>query len=131
MASAADRVQAKITAAIERASKALILEVARELKRSTPVDTGHARVNWVPSVGSPNRVEAQDPLLAQMGAADVMTFKLGQGLLYVTNVVPYIRRLNEGSSTQAPALFVESAVKRAIATIRAKTGVDFGTVSIA
>lgn len=131
MASAAERLQAKLDALIERAAKALILEIGRELRKKgtgTPVDTGHARANWIPSVGMPNHTE--DPgtggALAAAGAAVIASFKLGQGKLYLSNVVPYIRRLNEGHSTQAPPLFVESCVIRAMATVKAKLGVDFG-----
>lgn len=129
MASAADALQRKIEAAIERAAKAAILEINRELRKSgtgTPVDTGHARANWIPSVGSPNTTEhaGSSTSAQQAGEAEVLSFKLGQGMLYITNVVPYIRRLNNGSSKQAPRLFVEAAVDRALATVRAKTGVD-------
>lgn len=129
MASAADRVQAKIDALIERAAKALILEINRELRKSgtgTPVDTGHARANWIPSVGAPNAVEDSTGAAAQAGAAIVASYKLNQGKLYLANVVPYIRFLNEGSSQKAPPLFVESCVLRAMDTVRAKMGVDFG-----
>lgn len=122
----ADALQRKLDALIERATKALILEIVRELKRATPVDTGHARANWIPSVGSENTAEAQDASLQAAGQAAVLSYKLGQGLLFITNVVPYIRRLNDGWSGQAPALFVESAVLKAMQTIRAKTNVDFG-----
>lgn len=127
----ADRLQKKLDAHIERACKALILEIVRELKTlgtGTPVDTGHARANWIPSVGQPNTQEAPDAstALAAAGAAQVMAYKLAQGRLYVTNVVDYVRKLNDGWSAQAPAMFVESCVARAVATVKAKTGVDFG-----
>lgn len=133
---AADAVQRKIDALIERAAKALILEINRELRKrgtGTPVDTGHARANWIPSVGQPNTTEAPgtSSAEAQAGAAVVASFKLGQGKLFLSNVVPYIRRLNEGHSTQAPPLFVESCVIRAMATIKAKLGVDFGIAAAA
>ncbi len=131
MGAATDRVQRKVNALIEHAAKALILEINRELRRrgtGTPVDTGHARANWIPAVGTPNHVEAAgvDAALADAGAAVVAAFKLGQGKLYLSNVVPYVRRLNEGWSRQAPALFVESCIIRAMATVKAKLGVDFG-----
>jgi hypothetical protein len=134
MASPVDAIERKLTALIERASKALILEVTKELKRKpsqggTPVDTGHARANWIPAAGSPNRTEAtgSDGSLAQAGTADVLAWHLGGGLLYVSNGVPYIRKLNEGWSDQAPMMFVEAAIARAMATIKAKLGVDFAT----
>lgn len=126
MGAAADALQRKLDALIERAAKALILEIVRELKRSTPVDTGHARANWIPSVGRENTVEATDTSLQTAGTAQVLSYKLAQGWLYITNVAPYIRRLNDGYSGQAPALFVETSVARSIAKIKAKTGVDFG-----
>lgn len=130
---AADALQAKLLALVERAAKALILEVNRELRRSgtgTPVDTGHARAAWIPAVGAPTLVEpvGADGSLASAGTAQVMAFKLGQGMLYISNVVPYVKRLNQGSSKQAPALFIEACIARAVATVKAKTGVDFGAV---
>lgn len=130
---AADRLQRKLDAIIERAAKALILEVNRELRRSgtgTPVDTGHARAAWIPAVGAPNLAEpvGTDGSLASAGAAQVMGFKLGQGMLYLSNVAPYVKRLNDGWSQQAPALFIEMCIARAIATVKVKTGVDFGAV---
>jgi hypothetical protein len=44
---------------IEQAAKMLVLQIARELRLNpsrggTPVDTGHARANWIPSVASPS-----------------------------------------------------------------------------
>ena len=41
-------------------------------------------------------------------------YSLRQGNVNITNNVPYIRRLNEGSSSQAPAAFVQSAIARAL-----------------
>lgn len=133
MGAAADALQRKLEALIERAAKALILEVNRELRKrgtGTPVDTGHARASWIPAVGAPNLTEpvGADSSLASAGTAQVMAFKLGQGMLYLSNVVPYIGRLNLGHSKQAPALFVEACIARAVATVKAKTGVDFGSV---
>jgi hypothetical protein len=134
MGAAADALQAKLHSLIERAAKALILEVNRELRKrgtGTPVDTGHARAAWIPAVGAPTLVEpvGTDGSLAAAGAARVMAFKLGQGVLYVSNVVPYISKLNQGHSQQAPALFIEACIARAVATVKAKTGIDFGSVA--
>ncbi len=135
MRSAADAVERKLLAAVERAAKALILEIGRELRRrgtGTPVDTGHARANWIATVGAPNTVEAEgtDTSLAQAGNAIVAAYKLNQGKLYLTNVVRYIRYLNEGSSTQAPALFVENCILRAMVKVKRTLGIDFGVSAI-
>lgn len=108
---------------LANACKALTLEIDKELRRKgigTPVDTGHARANWVPSVNTP-RIEEQPGTSSaahDQGVAAVLSFKLGDGVLYVSNGVPYIRRLNEGHSKQAPALFIEAAVDRALATVQ-------------
>jgi hypothetical protein len=128
VASFADRLEKRLDSLIERAAKMLILEINRELKRETPVDTGHARANWIPSVGEANVAEAPgvDHSLAQRGTAEVLGYKLERGKLYLTNVVPYVRRLNDGWSDQAPALFVEASIARAMATVKSRTGVDFG-----
>ena len=122
---------------VEQACKALVLEINRELRKSgsgTPVDTGHARANWVPSIGVPfegevgarpaggrdsgGRFAGNSENAA--GVAAVMRFKLGDGVLYLSNNVPYINRLNYGHSKQAPRLFIEACVDRALATIQAR-----------
>lgn len=128
---AADRVQAKIDALIERACRMVVLELDKELRRrgsGTPVDTGHARANWIPSVTTPAMVEVAGTSDAahSAGVAQVLAYKLGQGTLYVSNNVPYIRRLNDGWSEKAPALFIESCIDRAIVTVKRKLGVDMG-----
>lgn len=134
MGAASDKLGQRLESLIERACKALILEINRELRMrgtGTPVDTGHARASWIPAVGAPNLAEpiGTDGSLAARGAAQVMAYKLAQGTLYLSNVAPYIRRLNDGWSDQAPTMFVELAVARAMATIKAKLGVDFGLES--
>lgn len=127
MGKQAAAIGARLHREIENAAKALILEIARELKRQpsqggTPVDTGHARANWIPSVGQPNTTESDGSGNAayQSGVVAVASYKLGQGALWVANVVPYVTRLNYGYSAQAPALFVEMAIDRALTTIQAR-----------
>jgi hypothetical protein len=113
----------RLHSALADACKALALEIVRELKRrgvGTPVDTGHARANWIPSVGSPSTTEAPGNSTAaqDQGVAQVLSFKLGDGVLWVSNVVSYVPMLNRGSSKQAPALFIEAAVDRALTTVQ-------------
>ncbi len=108
---------------VEQACKALVLEINRELRRKgsgTPVDTGHARANWVPSIGAPHAGVVQGNAAGQAGSAAVLTFKLGTGSLYISNNVPYIQALNYGHSKQAPRLFVEACVDRALTKVQAK-----------
>ena len=109
----------------ERTIKKITLDVTANLIESTPVDTGWARANWIPSVtksiqdtaGTREQAESgsvnKGPQLS--GQAEVLGYKLRQGRVFVTNNVPYILRLNDGSSTQAPSGFVEAAVQKAVA----------------
>ena len=101
----------------------LTLNVTANLIEDTPIDTGWARANWVPSIGSPRRKTAGTRAAAENGKIDhapqaagsaaVAGYKLGPAV-FVSNNVPYISDLNDGSSRQAPAAFVQSAILRAI-----------------
>ncbi len=114
----------RLTKQIESIFKALILEIDRELRKSTPVDTGFARSNWVPSVGAPHVGVVEGAAAHAAGVAGVLRFKLGDGSLWVSNATEYIQALNYGHSQQAPPLFIEAAVDRAIATIKARYNVS-------
>jgi hypothetical protein len=88
---------------------------------STPIRTGRARANWQPALDQiPTGVRYPSPLKpptpdsgAQESidtARDVISqYKAGQ-TIHITNNLPYIKKLNEGSSDFAPAGFVEKAV---------------------
>ncbi len=89
---------------------------------STPVDTGRARGNWIANAGSP--ITSPSELLSKSGAesiaanyAVIQQTKLGESV-YISNNLPYINRLNDGYSAQAPAGFVQKAVQPAISAIR-------------
>lgn len=117
MGAKAAREAEKLRKALRQAPVALILEIDKELRKTTPVDTGNARANWVPSVGSPAPNGDR-----KAGSAAVLGYQLDQGALFVSNGVPYIRYLNAGSSVKAPALFVEAAVDEALSRVQAKYG---------
>lgn len=78
----------------------------------TPVDTGRARSNWNVDI---NIVDVQivEPTSKDPGPEKALSaiarYKLND-VAYISNNLPYIRRLNEGYSQQAPAAFVETAV---------------------
>lgn len=91
---------------------------------ATPVDTGRARANWVVSMAAPNLSITQN--VDKTGQA---TITRGQGVaqryretsgqsIYICNNLPYIQRLNEGWSAQAPAGYVQAAVQTAVAYLR-------------
>lgn len=90
----------------------LALDIDSRLVLATPVKDGRARSNWLASIESPRRDQveirsAEETIAEAVGVVD----KAPQfPLIYITNNLPYIQRLNEGSSKQAPAAFVETAI---------------------
>jgi len=100
--------------------QAVALDIDRRLVLATPVDTGRARSNWLASVGAPRRdeVPARDAGSAIAEAAGVIAAAPEFPLIYLSNNLPYIQRLNDGSSKQAPAAFVETAIDAATSPFR-------------
>lgn len=110
--------------------KKVVLDIVANLRAApseggTPVDTGWARANWVVKIGSPVRYPAGTREAAEAGAIPTdsqestatfaATYTLKRdGRIYISNPVRYITKLNEGSSKQAPAGFVEAAIAKAI-----------------
>lgn len=97
------------------------LEIHAELTEATPLDTGWARANWVPAIGRPGAssseqtgVNSTAKAKATAGLAAVAGYKIKQGIVHITNNVPYIEVLNAGSSAQAPADFVQRAIEKGI-----------------
>lgn len=127
----ADQIADNLEAAVSQACAALCLEVAAELTEHCPVDTGHARRNFVPSIGTPHDGEDDGAAQAQGQAEVATTYRVDMGDLYVTNNVPYIGALIMGSSSQAPAGFDLLAIDKAVATIQERYGttIDVSTSS--
>lgn len=117
---------------IDAVMKKLTLDIVANLRTApttgygTPVDTGWARANWIPQIGTPRTAtegtreaaEAGNVSSAgqEAGIASVVTgYKRERGPIYISNNVPYILNLNEGSSKQAPKGFVQNAIAKAIA----------------
>lgn len=91
------------------------------LRNDTPVKTGYASSNWVPSLGGiavgPYGSKDSVDFSAQVaGLASIRAYRLTRTEPpIIINAVPYIGKLNAGSSVQAPPLFVEAAISNAIA----------------
>ena len=79
-----EQTEADLAAAITETSDRLAASLLGELRAATPIETGRAREGW--------RRDATG----------------------IRNEVPYVGRLNAGSSRQAPAGFVEAAIDRAL-----------------
>lgn len=100
---------------VEEACVEIAINVTAELVERTPVDTGFARASWIPTIGSPASAADGSGAAQAAGLAAIIAFNLTQGSLFSSNFARYIKRLNAGSSTQAPAGFVEAAIDRTIA----------------
>lgn len=122
---------------IEPAASRLAVEIATniitQLVRTTPVDTSNALSNWVVTLGTPNlgvilphvpgrhgSTQMSSARQALSVAKTVLKTKKPGQVIWITNNVPYIVELNRGSSTQAPAGYVEAAIAIASNTVRKK-----------
>lgn len=119
-----DREVKRVIVALNGFTKELVqrltLRIDANLKEDTPVDTGHAQSNWVPQIGSPFRgivgsKESPDNSASQQGLATVLSsYNLAAGPVYISNNVPYVKYLDQGTSQQAPQDFIRIAVDRGI-----------------
>ncbi|MCK9569012.1 hypothetical protein M0R72_08730 [Candidatus Pacearchaeota archaeon] len=115
------------------------LAIAGEEIIATPVKTGRAMGSWVASLGHPptvvidglasadrmaNAAEASARAIRQ-ATATIRRFRLGregivrsgEGDIWLVNSTPYILDLNNGSSRQAPAGFIDLALQRAMTNV--------------
>lgn len=126
------RARAKyVTKNSDELTRRVVKAVVTELVWSTPVLTGRARSNWRtlfyrgdnvkywPKPWKPSSpIEGAYEALQE--ADETVSFYTGRRSIFVTNNVPYIQLLNAGSSSQAPAGFIEMAVQAARETIEAR-----------
>jgi hypothetical protein len=121
----ADRLH-KASSNIPGQTTKLILDVvgsvAKEVVLATPVKTGRARVNWQLGISEPvttlkywpapsKPVSVESATQEAVGAIEtaLMAYRWPRSFFF-SNGLPYIEFLNNGSSDQAPAGFVERAM---------------------
>lgn len=116
-----------------RLAKHVAETIVKELATKTPVDTSKAISNWQVTLDVAATAEinayfegskgstysASSSETIQNAIAALHKKKPGQ-TIYITNNASYIRKLNDGSSTQAPAGFVQAAVFVGIKSIEKK-----------
>lgn len=96
-------------------------EFYRQVTIATPVDTGRARNGWeittdTPSATIPKEGKYPPPKIQEHGLQNIVNVAPEQ-TIYITNRVPYIEDLNNGSSKQQPARFVERSAARVQAAL--------------
>ena len=106
---------AKLTnASLDQTSRAIALELFGSVIKDTPVDTGRAKGNWQTSMDSPATGETdrkgEGPALAEV-SQQAASFGAGK-VIYLSNGLPYILRLEYGWSKQQPGGMVRRNVAR-------------------
>lgn len=99
--------------------------LVENLYEDTPVDTGFARSNWIPTIGAPfsdvfgDRDTNVSDARQEAGLAELKGYTPTQlaKSLWIANNVKYIKLLNAGTSSQAPAAFVERAISISISEV--------------
>ncbi len=111
---------------VNKEARAIGINLLNGLTRVTPVDTGRARGNWYVGIVSPNRdIETMRRALTAItdGLTVFSAFKKTPSFyndLVLSNNLPYIERLNDGYSAQAPKKFVEIEIDRVVNASRAR-----------
>lgn len=95
--------------------KEVTLATIDALVTDTPKKTNQAAANWQAAIGvlpafKPGYTDISG---ARAAARAVISSRKTGDYTYISNATPYISLLNQGSSQQAPAMFVEKALARA------------------
>lgn len=110
----------------DRVTRKCALAIDSAVVLATPVDTGRARANWQVSVNTPITTArgpyspgkegstggANAQAAIDQGKAAIASYKGGSpnSAIYLANNLSYIGKLNNGSSKQMPAGFVEKSI---------------------
>lgn len=123
----ASHVAAKARVSLETAAREVLQDLALDVIRRTPVDTGFLRGNWTVNLNAPPSGRASDggqpevaypgsnkfPPIAPQTAARVSAGigKLRAGdTLYLTNNARYAAIIENGNATRRPRAMVRSAI---------------------
>lgn len=97
--------------------KSVALSFLNIVTLASPVDTGRFRANWTVGINTPddnaypNRRSATTNKVRQRKKIKSIN-PTASTVVYISNNLPYARRLNNGWSKQAPKFFVEQAARR-------------------
>lgn len=129
-----------LEANVDRLVRKVAIAADQAVVSGTPVDTGRARSNWLVEIGSTpagTRAPYVPGEAGSTGAANTQaaldhaqdTVRGYRGSehspeIHITNNLPYIEELNQGSSKQAPENFVEMAIHEAVKAVANTRVVD-------
>lgn len=131
------RIAGDIEANANKVVRSVALAADSAVVTATPVDTGRARSNWQVEIdrpaegvrapyaeGSKLGVGERANLAGALAQASSKVAQFNRGgkgnntEIHITNNVPYIKELNQGSSKQAPRNFVRIGVQAAVEAVR-------------
>jgi hypothetical protein len=118
------RLAARVPENADKTVRKVAMAIDQTVVMATPVDKGRARANWIAALDVPvtSPTEAQDPsgAAAIAQAASVVGQYDGDrnSEVHITNNLPYIGPLNDGSSRQAPKNFVQQAVRAGAGAVK-------------
>ncbi len=119
-------IMAQLNKVAESVIKQAATGITKTLAVVTPVDTGFARTNWIPTISTPfeGTIGDRSTLAGINGntqktgiAAINANYTISKGKAYVTNNVEYITSLNDGTSKQAPRAFVQQTIAKVLSGI--------------
>lgn len=113
---------AEVEEEITKTGRKLAINIDRRVVNETPRDTGSAKASWLVTINESTNeiVDGDGEELAtaaleaiEKGAAESLAFVCGD-TLFIQNNQPYINRLNEGWSEQAPIGFIDDIIKEEV-----------------
>ena len=98
-----DKLVEKAKGDLDTVVRGVTLRVFRSVVLRSPVDTGRFRANWNVSYGAPDYTTTPrtDEARGVAEAQKALTLAVG-GVVFISNGLPYARRLEYGWSKQAP-----------------------------
>jgi len=108
----------KLRDVAHKKTKDIASDILEGVIHATPEDLSHAVGNWQVGIGSgpTDIIEGSDPNGSEAlsrGQATIASVRLGPAI-HIVNNVDYMAQLIAGSSTQAPADFVNKEVQKAV-----------------
>jgi len=115
---------------IDKTVKDAASTVLRSMVDRIPIDTGAAKSNTQVSLGTPilttraahapgvKRSTEQQNISAAINAGQRRINSRRKEAIFITNNIPYIGKLNRGTSTQSPGLFAEVAVVLGLLSVK-------------
>jgi hypothetical protein len=120
-------ISAELNADVNKVARTATFMIDQRLVLQTPVDTGEARGSWQVSVGKPITTDndVQDKtgsLTLSKNRAIIESSKtITYPTFYIRSNKPYIERLNNGYSAQAPSNFADKAITEGLNDVQSIT----------